>query len=312
MKDYTIEQKKRLRDQIIAIQEASGLSANNFATTRLGFSNGSKFSHVRNNWDQPGMVGNDTWDLIERYIERSQNYRGVATGNLKKVWNTCERAYQLKKALPVIGEGGYGKTFSLEKFREYNEKNRRFRVIIFDASETKTQKQLIVGLLEALDAYQPGTISAQIRHLRESAQRRGDFLLCIDEASSLRDHHVVILKDVMTALKDICGIVITGTPYFINNLNNGAVRNRHLFSETRDRLFMIPELLEQPTEQEAMEIFKANGITEADQLDVVLGREKKFISHSWLVKKTFRGIRDCIDMVRMAELPEFNFNNIEL
>lgn len=312
MKDYTIEQKKRLRDQIIAIQEASGLSANNFATTRLGFSNGSKFSHVRNNWDQAGMVGNDTWDMIERYIERSQNYRGVATANLRKVWNTCERAYQLKKALPLIGEGGYGKTFSLEKFREYNEKNRRFRVIIFDASETKTQKQLIVGLLEAFDAYQPGTISSQIRQLREAAHRRGDFLLCIDECSSLRDHNVVILKDVITALKDLCGIVITGTPYFINNLNNGAVRNRHLFSETRDRLFMIPELLEQPTEAEALEIFRANGITEADQLDVVLGREKKFISHSWLVKKTFRGIRDCIDMVRMAELPEFNFNNIEL
>jgi hypothetical protein len=312
MKDYTIEQKKQLRDRIVAMQEASGLSANIFATTRLGFSNGSKFSHVRNNWDQAGMVGNDTWEAIERLIEKSEGYRGVITENLKKVWNTCERAYALKKAMPIIGEGGYGKTFSLEKYKEHNEKNKRFKVIIFDASETKTQKQLIVGLLWALDSYRPGTISDQIRHLRESAMKRGDFLLGIDEASSLRDHHVVILKDVITALKDICGIIITGTPYFINNLNNGALRNRHLFSETRDRLFLLPELLDQPTEAEALAIFEANGITAKEDLDIVMGRKKEFLSHSWLAKRTFRGIKDSIDMLRMADMPDLDFNNIQL
>jgi hypothetical protein len=311
MKDYSIEQKQQLRDRIVAMQEASGLSANIFATTRLGFSNGSKFSHVRNNWDQPGMVGNDTWEMIERHIEKSEGYRGVITENLKKVWNTCERAHALKKAMPIIGEGGYGKTFSLEKFKEYNEKNGRFNVIIFDASETKTQKQLIVGLLWALDSYRPGTISDQIRHLREASMKRGDFLLGIDEASSLRDHHVVILKDVITAL-DICGIIITGTPYFINNLNNGALRNRHLFSETRDRLFLLPEMLDQPTEAEALAIFEANGITAKEDLDIVMGREKKFLSHSWLAKRTFRGIRDCIDTIRMAELPTIDFDTIQL
>lgn len=312
MKDYSIEQKKQLRDRIVAMQEASGLSANIFATTRLGFSNGSKFSHVRNNWDQAGMVGNDTWEIIERHIEKSEGYRGVITENLKKVWNTCERAHALKKAMPIIGEGGYGKTFSLEKFKEYNEKNRRFNVVIFDASETKTQKQLIVGLLHALDSYRPGTISFQIHHLREAAMKRGDFLLGIDEASSLRDHHVVILKDVITALKDICGIIITGTPYFINNLNNGSLRNRHLFSETRDRLFLLPEMLDQPTEAEAMAIFEANGITAKEDLDIVMGRKKEFISHSWLAKRTFRGIKDSIDMLRMADMPDFDFNNIQL
>lgn len=311
MKDYTQEQKKQLRDKIVCMQEASGLSANSFATSRLGFSNGSKFSHVRNNWDQPGMVGNDTWEMIEKYIEKSEGYRGVATENLKRVWNTCERAYALKKAMPIIGEGGYGKTFSLEKYKEHNEKNRRFEVIIFDASEAKTRKQFIAGLLEMFEVYKPGSISSQLRYLREAVLKR-DMLLCIDEVSSLKDYHVVIIKDVMTALKDLCGIVFTGTPYFINNLNNGALRNRHLFSETRDRLFLLPELLDQPTEAEALAIFEANGITNKEDLDIVMGREKRFISHSWLAKRTFRGIRDCIDTIRMTELPTINFETIQL
>ena len=66
----------------------------------------------------------------------------------------------------------------------------------------------------------------------------------------------------MTAFKDLCGIVFAGTPYFINNLNRGAIRDRHLFSETRDRLFMLPEQLQKPTEEEALAIFKANGIVD--------------------------------------------------
>jgi len=311
MKDYTLEQKEHLRDKIIAIQEASGLTANKFAVERLNFTNGSKFSHIRNAWNEPGKVGADTWEVVEKYIEKTEGYHGVATSNLKKVWNACERAYALKKPIPVIGEGGYGKTFGLEKFQEYNDKNHRFKVIIFDASETKTRKQFINGLLKALGAYKPGTIADQLKHLRETVLKR-DFLLCVDEVSSLKDYHVVIIKDVMSALKDICGIVFTGTPYFMNNLNNGAIRNRHLFSETRDRLFMLPELLEQPTEYEALAIFNANGITDKEELDIVMGREKQFLSHSWLIKKTFRGVRDSIDLIRMAEIPDFNFESIEL
>lgn len=310
MKDYTTEQKQQLRDRIVALQEGSGLSGNNFAITRLGFSNGSKFSHVRNNWDKPGMVGNDTWEVIEKYIDKSEIYKGVPTKNLQKVWNVCERAYRLKKAIPVIGNGGFGKTFALQKFKEYNERNKRFKVIIFDASETKTSKQFIKGLLEALDAYKPGTIADQLRMLKKAVLKR-DILLCIDEASSLKDHHVVITKDVMTALLDLVGIVFTGTPYFMNNLDNGSLRNRHLFSETRDRLFMLPEVLEQPTEDEALAIFQANGITDEGDLDILMGREECYLSHSWLVKKTFRGIRDSIDMLRMIDI-EINFDNIEL
>ena len=311
MKDYSTEQKEALRDKIIALQEASGLSGNNFAVQRLGFSNGSKFSHVRNNWDKPGMVGTDTWEIIEKYITKTENYVGVVTPNIKKVWETCERAYMLKKPMAVIGEGGMGKTFAVEKYKEHVEAQQRFKVIIFDASETKTTKQFIIGLLEALDIYKPGTIAAQLRMLREHVIRK-DLLLIIDEVSSLKDHHVVIIKDVMTALKDKCGIVFTGTPYFMNNLNKGAIKDRHLFSETRDRLFMLPELLDKPTEKEALAIFQANGITNPDVLDIIMGRKPEFKRHSWLAKQSYRGIKDCIDTIRMSELPSINYDKIQL
>lgn len=311
MKDYSTEQKEALRDKIIALQEASGLSGNNFAVQRLGFSNGSKFSHVRNNWDKPGMVGTETWEIIEKHIAKMEGYHGVPTSNLKKVWETCERAHSLKKPMAVIGEGGMGKTFAVEKYKEHIEAQQRFMVTVFDASETKTTKQFLVGLLEALDIYKPGTIAAQLRMLREHVIKK-DLLLIIDEVSSLKDYHVVIIKDVMTALKDKCGIVFTGTPYFMNNLNKGALKDRHLFSETRDRLFMLPELLDKPTEAEALAIFKANGITDPDLLAVVMGRKPEFKRHSWLAKQSYRGIKDCYDMIKMSDIPSINYDNLQL
>jgi len=309
MKDFTLEQKKELRDRILSLQETSGLSGNEFAIKKLGFTNGSKFSHIRNNWDKPGMVGLETWEVIDKFIIKADTYKGVATENLKKVWTTCERAYLLKKPMVVIGEGGMGKTFSLEKYKEHIEKTRRFNVVYFDAAKAKTNKQFVAGLMHALDCYKPGTLSDQIEEMRNFALKQ-DMLICIDEVSNMEGHNVTIIKDVMNAFKDICGIVFAGAPYFINNLNRGAIRNRHLFTETRDRLFMLPEILQKPTAAEAEQIFRANGII--SDLDIVLGRKPEFIPHSWLAKKTFRGIRDCIDLIKMANMPSIDYSSLTL
>jgi hypothetical protein len=173
----------------------------------------------------------------------------------------------------------------------------------------RTNKQFIAGLMKALDCYKAGTISTQLAEMRNHVNKN-NLLLIIDEVSSMEGHNVVIIKDIITAFKDLCGIVFAGTPYFINNLNRGANRDRHLFSETRDRLFMLPERLEKPTEAEAEAIFTANGIT-GEQLNIVMGRNPKLLSRSYKAKQTFRGIKDCIDMMNMLEI-RADFSNITL
>lgn len=310
MSNYTDKQKKKLRDRIIATQEASGLSANRFATERLKFSSGSKFSHIRTSWNKQGMVGNDTWEIVEKYLTAIEEYKGVPTENLKKVWKSCERAYSLKKAIAVVGEGGLGKTFALEAYKRHIEAQQRFRVVYFDISMVRTHKQFTVELMKNLDCYKAGTISNQIGIMREYV-RKQDILILLDEVSSLQGHNVTIIKDIMTAFKDLCGVVLAGTPYFYNNLTRGASRDRHLFSETKDRIFMLPERLNKPTTEEAEAVFIANGVT-GEALTIVMGRNKKLLSHSWIGKQTYRGIRDCIDMLRMAQMDEIDYNNIQL
>jgi DNA transposition AAA+ family ATPase len=295
---YAKEQKKQLRSELLEEIKASGLSNNKFAVERLSFSNGSKLSHVVNNWDKDGFVGDETWQVIEHYLNQKRSYKIVATKNLIKVWDVCERAYHFKSTMVISGEGGYGKTMALKKFKEDAESKGKFKVYYFDASMVRTRKQFIVELMTLLSCYKAGTMSRQIPLIRDAVQKQ-KCLIIIDEVSSLAGLTVTVLKDVMTAIKDTCGMVLAGTPYFMNNINKGASKDKHLFSETKDRLFLLPEALEAPTEKEAKAIFEANGI-HGEALDIVMGNDPKLIKKSFKAKPTYRGVADCITMIKIA------------
>lgn len=295
---YTKEQRKSLTTQLLEEIKASGLSNNKFAVERLKFSNGSKLSHVINKGDTPGMVGEETWRTIEKYLQSKRDYKMIATKNLIKVFDVCERAYKYRNTMVVVGEGGYGKTAALTKFKEDAEAKERFRVYYFDASMVSTRKQFIVQFMTLLGCFKTGTITRQISLIREAVSKQ-DCLIIIDEVSAFAGNKVTVLKDVMTAIKGACGMVLAGTPYFIDNINKGASRDKHLFSETKDRMFLIPEILERPTDKEAKAIFEANGI-HGEALDIVMGKNPDFIKKSYKAKQTYRGVSDCVTMIKIA------------
>lgn len=296
---YTKEQKKQLRSELLEEIKASGLSNNKFAVERLGFSSGSKLSHVINGWDKPGLVGDETWQIIDKYLQRKQGFKLVATNNLMKVFNVCERASKFKRAMVVEGEGGFGKTTALIKYKEVQDaKENGIKVHYMDASLVKNRKQFIVALMEVINCYKHGTINNQLLTIREAVKKQ-NCLIVIDEVSSLAGSSVTILKDVITAIHDIAGLVLSGTLYFMDNIRKGASKNKHLFSETKDRLFMIPEKLEAPTDKEAKAIFEANGL-HGEALAIAMGEIPELIKKSWRLKRTFRGISDAFTTIKIA------------
>lgn len=292
-----IKQKQELIEKLIKAIADSGLSNNKFAEERLGITKG-MMSQILNNWQSAGVVGVETWNKIETYLKNKEGYVFVNTGNFTKVVEACHYAHQFKVNIPVIGEGGFGKSIALNWFKEHQESTKGFNVFYYDAFQKRTQKQFIVGLMHSLGCYHEGTIAAQVQKCQEFLFKK-NALLVIDEVSSLRDHNAVVIKDIMTALKGICGIILSGTPYFMDNLNKGANKNKHLFSETRDRLFKHTFELSAPTPEEAEEIFKANGLT-GEALSIVMGKNPKMKAFAWFNKPTFRGIADCITDIRIA------------
>lgn len=297
-----INEKKQIRDQILRDQASSGLTKAEYAEKRLNLHK-SWMSHLDTKWDIPGIIGDDTWIKLQKYISDKTRYKHIATRNYIEVVKTCDRALQSKRALMIVGEGGFGKTCSLQLHKERLESEKN-KVYYFDCSGITTRKRLIVGLMIECGCYKEGIIANQVSRLREHLMGK-NALLIIDECSALEGHKVTFIKDVMTALRGVCGLVLSGTPYLLKNIERGARHDRYLFSETKDRIFMLPTILHAPEDSEAEAIFRANGI-EGKWLKILMGdiKGEHLKQFYWRNKPTFRGIADSIELVRIAQMQE--------
>jgi len=286
----TTEQKQELRNWLKKQIEESGLSQNNYGKTVFDWTPGTT-SNVLTKGEVEGKVSDKTWQQIQQYKTSKQGYVGVETVNYNSVITICKLAYNVKSALFIEGEGGYGKSYALKKFAE---QQAEYKVYYIDIALTgSTGKKVVAEIMRLTGEYKAGSIQTQLVEIRKRLSRE-KALLILDETSALQSYHVTILKDIMTTLDEVCGIVLAGTHYFLKNLNNGANRNRHLYNETRDRIFMHQKTLVAPTDADAVAIFKANGLT-AEQIQLVTGNGK----YSWQNKRTYRGIRDAVRMMKM-------------
>ena len=286
-----VEQKEQLRNWLKEQIEKSSLSQNNFGKEVFNWTPGTT-SNVLTKWKVDGKVSDKTWQQIITYKTSKLGYVGVETNNYRAVQNICRMAHQVKSAMLIEGEGGYGKSFALKQFKE---QNADIKVYYIDISLTgNTSKRVVSEIMKLTGDYKAGTIQKQLVEIRKRLSRE-NALIILDEVSSLQGYHVTVLKDIMTALDEVCGIVLSGTHYFMKNLNRGADRNRHLYNETRDRIFMHEKILTAPTSADAKAIFQANGLT-SEQIKLVTGTGR----FSWERKRTYRGIRDAIRLVKMV------------
>lgn len=286
----TAQQKHELSTWLKTHIQESGLSQNQFGTSVFEWTPGTT-SNVLTKGDVEGKVSDKTWLQIQQYKAAKQGYVGIETPNYKAIHTLCNMAYNVKSAICIEGEGGYGKSYALKKFKDIRTD---IKVLYLDIALTgSTGKKVVAEIMRLTGDYKAGSIQTQLLEIRKRLSRE-NALLILDETSALQGYHVTILKDIMTTLDEVCGIVLSGTHYFAKNLNNGANRNRHLYTETKDRIFMHSKTLVPPTDADAIAIFQANGLT-PEQIQIVTGEGK----YSWHNKRTYRGIRDAIRLVKM-------------
>lgn len=311
MANYSENEKKTLRDTLERLIKSSGISGNKYAE-RLKVSNGT-ITNILNYWNVDGKVGDQTWTILEKHISQVGKCDGVATENYKRVFAACESAYFNKSAEPIIGNGGFGKTYALNKFKIAFERETagKTKVHYLDASMSPKPKRLISALMEELGCWKAGKMATQLLEIKKHFNEN-DCLVIIDEVSALESKDVTVLKDILTAARGVVGVVLSGTPYFLENVLRGKAANRHLFSELEDRFFSIPTILTAPTDNEAEAIFKLHNLS-AEQIDIVMGRLKNEAAKRfcWTNKPTYRGIVNCIQMIKDLERdPIFKFDGV--
>ncbi|MGL5683608.1 MAG: AAA family ATPase [Marinifilaceae bacterium] len=309
MATLTDNEKKTLRDALERLIESSGISRNKYAE-RLKVSGGT-ITNILQYWNVEGKVGAGVWETVKKHIDSIGVVDGVPTDNFKSVFAACESAYFNKSAQVIIGKGGYGKSYALSKFKKALEKKSAGKISVhyIDASLSPKPKKLIATIMETLGCYKAGKMSTQLLDIANYFKSH-DCLLVIDEVSALESKDVTVLKDILTAARGYCGVVLAGTPYFMDNVLRGKARNRHLFSELEDRFFSLPTVLTAPTAKDAEAIFKLYGLNDT-QIDIALGRVTDGERYSWMNKPTYRGIMNCVQMMRdMDRAPMFDFTGV--
>ncbi len=238
---------------------------------------------------QYDKLGKGTIAKLQKIFSDKVEYKGIVTNNLKTVFEAAEEARLMKKTVAIIGEGGYGKTYSLLKYREKLLKDGYDVLYVNAALAGATRKKLVMALIEKTGNYFAGTIEKQLKELKRRLQRK-KVVVIIDEVSAMKGSHITILKDLIDSLEGV-PIVLAGTPYFWQQLEKGANRNKHLYSELRDRIAFHVEL-SAPSINEAKAIFKVNGLTSEEIKEILTS------NRDWLERRSFRAIRDAIIWVK--------------
>lgn len=184
----------------------------------------------------------------------------IRTKNTNAIFTACLNAIEYKQVFSIKGASGTGKTTGFYQFNKLNEKKEKKQSIVYIdcAKAGATPKGIVCALLDAFEVSKKGTIAKQIEHWEDELDKHTPDLLILDEVSAIKGNSVVFLKTILTATKTKCGVVLAGTPYFFDNLDYGASKDKHLFDETRERIFLHSLTLVPATETDAKLILEVN------------------------------------------------------
>ena len=161
----------QVRDALARLHRQSGLSAGAFAQ-RVGFTNPSILSQFNTAID---LIGEKAMETALAYIKKHE-YVGVVTDNYAKVFRAMEAAYRLKNVQVIIGEGGYGKSFAIERYRDEKERE-GVKVYVVNLEGVRTKKGFVRTVAEAVGVklpYQRTVIKDLIGAVREALLRLCD------------------------------------------------------------------------------------------------------------------------------------------
>ncbi|HEX8460912.1 MAG TPA: ATP-binding protein [Segetibacter sp.] len=178
-------------------------------------------------------------------MQTTQNtiWKTVPVRQFKEMIATLETAKDEGKTAMIIGNTGYTKSYSIEKFcREHKEYTYRITVSSLyklpDIINELTEKvgvdyQLINGRI--LTRSMKVRLDAIVKKLIEINMMGGKPIIIFDEGENLEISVLKMLKALYDALKDHCSIVLIGTEQLLNKLLNLKKRNRDAIPQLYSR-----------------------------------------------------------------------------
>lgn len=267
-----------LREWAVAYMDTTGISQKSFGK-EINYGN----STVSNfyNGKELEKLADEFWISVRKARVRLTNNGWVAIEDtegfltIKRACNYCRR----HNALAVVDGGtGFGKSFALRHFLRRNLVETFYTQCV--ANDTKDD--FVNTLCDLVGAEVVGSAGRRLKAIAARLNTMSSPLLILDEAGSLSDDKLVILKDLWNYTEGTCGIVLVGVGYVYSKLYEGARREKNGLPEFLSRV-RYRRSLPAPTRDELSRVAMAQGITDPAILDVLLLNCKDFRTlQSWV------------------------------
>lgn len=245
MKESLVQQVIILRQQQLKINKYSPSS---FFDLELSNKELSLF------FNDPAALPEKTLQTIINKLRPQPTVVIVGTANHETIQRINAEAKIKKRLVAVLGYPGAGKTLGHGYFHENH-----LNTYKIEATSSMRRKEFLSEILSQMGCYFEGTIFEMVATIAYELSLKDKPLIIIDEISKLGHNSLMDIHDLRNRTMGICGIVLSGCPYFKTNLEKEKNRQKQGIPELYSRVQAWYEL-EPPTKAEIAAICNANGV----------------------------------------------------
>lgn len=191
-----------------------------------------------------------------------------STTDFVSTFKICDKARKYHFMIGLTADTGMGKTTAISAY------SRRKNVFYVCYDKTMNPRQFFISLLRELAYPFDGNLNEMIARAADELNRMESPLLIIDEAGKLNQTMILYLHVLRDKIKGNCGVVLAGMPYFKDNMQRMASKEKEGYAEFLRRINLWHSFVGlQPKEIE--DICTSNGITTPERIKE-LKRKRRF------------------------------------
>jgi DNA transposition AAA+ family ATPase len=254
-------------------------------------------SQIKNgNWNN---ISDAVWNQLAAHF-RVDGWRVVTTENYVSISKLCEDAQQNHRLLAISGYTGAGKTKTLT---HYTDKNANVFYVL--CNRLMTQKSFLQEILKSMGLDYHGSKQELMNGIINYMRGNANCLLILDDFAKVTDNIYQLIQQIYdeTVDKGVGGMVIAGTEYLKQHIDQKASKNKLGFRELRRRIGYW-QSLKRPTKRNVEAIVKHN-------LDEVSDKEIEYVFNQ-IKNKDFGTLREFVINYQRALMSAKGLDKLEV
>ena len=207
------------------------------------------------------------WNLISEAMLRRltaflklDSWKMLSTTNFEIIQEMLEEAQEFSRCFGIVGHTGFGKTAALTYFSARNN-----NVSYMLADMLMTRNAFFDAMQKSLGIASGSTSTDKLDAIIEKLNSMEKPLLIIDDAGKLNDNNLRLIQLIYDRTERRCGIILAGTMFLKDRLENGAKRGYMGYEELYRRVAYW-QTLYAPTKDEKAEFLSKHGLTDMKEV----------------------------------------------